>query len=195
MVGMATRKTCVYRDGCHMRIHKRINVVLLLLHTLENRETCVQVTITETWFHQDMIQASVTHYIHIILHILSSQKRNHLCSNLKDILMVIWGYLHIDMERATLSHTARFLHHHWALLQPGSSEENSMMTSSNGNIFRVTGLCAGNSPVTGEFPAQRPVMRSFDVFFDLRLNQQFSQQWRRWWSETPSRSFWSHCNG
>ena len=30
-----------------------------------------------------------------------------------------------------------------------------MMTSSNGNIFRVTGPCAGNSPVTGEFPAQR----------------------------------------
>ena len=44
-----------------------------------------------------------------------------------------------------------------------------MMTSSNGNIFRVTVLCAGNSPVTGEFPAQRPVTRSFDVFFDLRL--------------------------
>ena len=41
-----------------------------------------------------------------------------------------------------------------------------MMTSSNGNIFRVTGpLCAGNSPVTGEFPAQSPVTRSFDVFF------------------------------
>ena len=33
-------------------------------------------------------------------------------------------------------------------------------------------LCAGNSPVTGEFPAQRPVTRSFDVFFDLRLNKQ-----------------------
>ena len=45
-----------------------------------------------------------------------------------------------------------------------------MMTSSNGKIFRVTGLCAGNSPVTGEFPAQRPVTRSFDVFFDLRLS-------------------------
>ena len=29
-------------------------------------------------------------------------------------------------------------------------------------------ICAGNSPVTGEFPTQRPVMRSFDVFFDLR---------------------------
>ena len=32
-------------------------------------------------------------------------------------------------------------------------------------------LCAGNLPVTGEFPAQRPVTRSFDVFFDLRLNK------------------------
>ena len=29
-------------------------------------------------------------------------------------------------------------------------------------------FCAGNSPVSGEFPAQRPVTRSFDVFFDLR---------------------------
>ena len=29
-------------------------------------------------------------------------------------------------------------------------------------------ICAGNSPVSGEFPAQRPVTRSFDVFFDLR---------------------------
>ena len=28
-------------------------------------------------------------------------------------------------------------------------------------------ICVGNSPVTGEFPAQRPVTRSFDIFFDL----------------------------
>ena len=33
---------------------------------------------------------------------------------------------------------------------------------------RVTVICAGNSPVAGEFPVQRPVTRSFDVFFDLR---------------------------
>ena len=32
-------------------------------------------------------------------------------------------------------------------------------------------LCAGNSPVPGEFPAERPVTRSFDIFFDLRLNK------------------------
>ena len=37
-------------------------------------------------------------------------------------------------------------------------------------------IFAGNSPVTGEFPAQRPVTRSFDVFFDLRLNKRLSKQ-------------------
>ena len=32
-------------------------------------------------------------------------------------------------------------------------------------------LCVGNSPVTGESPSQNPVMRSFDVFFDLRMKK------------------------
>ena len=49
-----------------------------------------------------------------------------------------------------------------------------MMTSSNGNIFLLA-ICAGNSPVPGEFPAQRPVTQSFDVFFDLRLNKRLSK--------------------
>ena len=52
--------------------------------------------------------------------------------------------------------------------------ENHMMTSSNGNIFRVTGLCEENSPATGEFPSQRPVTRSLGVSFDLHLNRQLS---------------------
>ena len=69
------------------------------------------------------------------------------------------------------------------------------MTSSNGNIFRVTGLCVGNLPVTGEFPTQRPVTRSFDVFFDLRLNKRLSKQWWGWWVETPSSPLWRRCNG
>ena len=47
-------------------------------------------------------------------------------------------------------------------------------------------ICAGNSPVPGEFPAQRPVTRSFDVFFDLRLNKRLSKQSRGWWFETLS---------
>ena len=42
-------------------------------------------------------------------------------------------------------------------------------------------ICAGNSPVTGEFPAHRPLMRSFDVFFDLRLNKRLSKQSWCWW--------------
>ena len=37
-------------------------------------------------------------------------------------------------------------------------------------------LCTGNSPVISGFPAQRPVTRRFDVFFDLRLNKQLSKQ-------------------
>ena len=56
-------------------------------------------------------------------------------------------------------------------------------------------LCAGNSPVTGEFPSQRPVTRSFGVFFDLRLNKRLSKHSWGWWFETPSRPLWRHCNG
>ena len=51
-----------------------------------------------------------------------------------------------------------------------------MMTSSSGNISAILAICVVNSPVPGEFPTQRPVTRSFDVFFDLRLNQRFSKQ-------------------
>ena len=55
-------------------------------------------------------------------------------------------------------------------------------------------ICAGNSPVTDEFPAQRPVTRSFDVFFDLRLNNRLSKHSWGWWFETLSRPLWRHCN-
>ena len=51
-------------------------------------------------------------------------------------------------------------------------------------------LCAGNSSVTGEFPAQRPVTRSFDVFFDMCLNKWLDKQSWGWWCETPSCSLW-----
>ena len=37
-----------------------------------------------------------------------------------------------------------------------------------------------NSPVTGEFPSQRPVTQSFDAFFHLRLNNRLSEQSRGW---------------
>ena len=67
-------------------------------------------------------------------------------------------------------------------------------TSLNGSISALLTLCTGNLPVTGEFPAQRPVTRSFGVFFDLRLNKQLSKQWWGWWFETPSRPLWRHRN-
>ena len=70
----------------------------------------------------------------------------------------------------------------------------SMMTSSNGNIFRVTGPFSGEFTVTGEFPSQRPVTRSFDVFFDLRFNKRLSKQSLCWWFETLSRPVWRQCN-
>ena len=55
-------------------------------------------------------------------------------------------------------------------------------------------LCAKNSPVTGEFPSQRPVMWSFDVLFDVRLNKRLNKQSWGWCFETPLRSLWRHCN-
>ena len=41
----------------------------------------------------------------------------------------------------------------------------SMMTSSNGNVFHVTGHLCGEFTGPGEFPAQRPVTRSFVFSF------------------------------
>ena len=69
-----------------------------------------------------------------------------------------------------------------------------MMTSSNGNIFRVTGPLCGEFTGPGEFPTQRSVMRSFYVFFVLRLNKRLNKQPWGWWFETPSWSLWRHCN-
>ena len=51
------------------------------------------------------------------------------------------------------------------------------------------------SPVTGEFPSQRPVTRSLEVFFDLRLNKRVSKQSWGWRFETSSCSLWRHSNG
>ena len=90
----------------------------------------------------------------------------------------------------------------------------TMMTSMHRSSFPITGpligawwrhqmetfsalpaICAGNSPVSGEFPAQRPVAQSFDVFFDLGLNKRLSKQSCGWWFETLLRQLWRHCNG
>ena len=63
-------------------------------------------------------------------------------------------------------------------------------------FFALIAICAGNSPVTGEFSAQRPVTRSFDVFCvcDLRLNKRLSKQSWGWWFKTLSRPLWRYRN-
>ena len=63
---------------------------------------------------------------------------------------------------------------------------NSLWRDQMNTFFALLALCAGNSPVTGEFLAQRPVTRSFDVSFDLRMNKSWG-----WWFETQ---LWRHCN-
>ena len=66
------------------------------------------------------------------------------------------------------------------------------MTSIKETFSSLLAFCDGNPPVTGGFPSQRPVTRSFDFFY-LRLNKRLSKQSRRRWFETPS-PLWSHCN-
>ena len=65
----------------------------------------------------------------------------------------------------------------------------NLMLSWNENTIHLT--CP---LVTGEFPSQRPVTQSFDVFFHLRLNKRLSKKSWVWWFETPSCSLWRHCN-
>ena len=55
-------------------------------------------------------------------------------------------------------------------------------------------ICAGNSSITGEFPARRSVTRSFDIFFYLRLDERLSKQSWGWWFDMLSRPLWRHCN-
>ena len=61
-------------------------------------------------------------------------------------------------------------------------------------VSALLAICAGNSPVPGEFPTQRPVTRSFDVYFDLRPDKRLSKQLWGWWFETLSHSLWRHRN-
>ena len=70
----------------------------------------------------------------------------------------------------------------------------SMMTSSNGNVFRVTG------PLCGEFTGLRWIpltMASYAelwCFLSYVLNKRLCKQSWGWWFETPSRSFWRPCD-
>ena len=70
----------------------------------------------------------------------------------------------------------------------------NMMTSLNGNISRVAGPLWGETIAHPWIPLTRASDGELWYSFDLRLNKNLSQQARRRWFETPSRSLWRHCN-
>ena len=87
------------------------------------------------------------------------------------------------------------------IIDSGLSSTRTMLTQmcswwrhQMGTFSALLAICAGNSPVPGEFPTQRPVSRRSDVFFDLRLNIWLSKQSWGWWFETLSHPLWCHCN-
>ena len=108
--------------------------------------------------------------------------------------VLLWLY-HISCWFMKKKYYLELRHRHWASHMINPVPVKCMMTSSNGNIFRVTGPLCGEFTGPGEFPAQRPVTRSFDVFFDLRPNKRLSKQPRGWWFDTSSWSLWRQCNG
>ena len=64
--------------------------------------------------------------------------------------------------RQQMSHYLMVLHHH-------------MIRHQMETFSALLAICVGNSPVTGEFPADRPVTQSFDVFFDPCLKKRLSK--------------------
>ena len=86
-----------------------------------------------------------------------------------------------NLEFTQQPHTPRSYFEGWGIIAARAWWRHQMETFS-----ALLAICAGNSPV----PPQRPVTRSFDVFFDKRLSK---QSWG-WWFETLSRPLWRHCN-
>ena len=83
---------------------------------------------------------------------------------------------------------------HIVYISKSSSNDHITLRHQIETFSKLLAVCAGNSPFTGEFPTQRPVTQSFDVFFDLRPNKRLSNQSSGSWFEMPSHSLWCHCN-
>ena len=85
-------------------------------------------------------------------------------------------------------HNFDFLMDNWVPLQC------FMMTSSNGNIFLITGHLCGEFTGPQWIPHTKACDTELWYFFDLRLNKRLSKQPWGWWFETPSWSLWRQCN-
>ena len=111
----------------------------------------------------------------------------------KDVWQSFWCWLDGGLQKRSFTASAARVTVNKRQTKHVIFTVSSMMTSSNGTIFRVTGPLCGEFTGHGEFPSQKPVARSFDDFFDLCLNKRLSKQSRRRWFETPLGSLWRHC--
>ena len=91
---------------------------------------------------------------------------------------LVWG---VDINETKAGYSKRFTYVHQSWWRHQMEKFSALLA-----------FCSGNSPVTGEILA---VTRSFDVFFDMRLNKQLSKQSWGSWFDTPSHSLWGQCNG
>ena len=72
--------------------------------------------------------------------------------------------------------------------------DRNMMTSSNGNIFRVTGHLCGEFTGPRRIPHTKASDAELWCFLSSALNKRLSKQWWSWWFETLSRPLWRHYN-
>ena len=164
---------------------------------------CTMCCFREFLFHEISLQSRksskrITKWVHFFLHTLAVHKprSKHFLYNLSLLDK-------ISRETSFRVSSSSDMNDITVDLEPGSQLGSAMKSISKPRIMftyyrRLTGylgfintwwrhqmetssallvLCEGNSPVTGEFPARRPLTRSFDVFFDLRLNKRLSKQW------------------
>ena len=128
------------------------------------------------------------------------------CHFIDNIMMYqIWLYWYIYINNLYI-----YIHIYTLILEQKIKQRNSLVVCwdiSHSTAWTVSwwrhqmetfsallALCEVNSPVTSEFPSQRPVARSLDLIFDPHLNKRLSKQSGRWGVETPSRSLWRHSN-
>ena len=115
----------------------------------------------------------------------------------KDCLISTMGFpilvAHTDIERGPWFHQATYCFS-WLTINLDNKEIIKILHSwwrhQAKKISSLLALCEGNPLVNGGFPSQRPVTRSFDVFFDMHLNKGLSKQARHRWYKTPSCSLW-----
>ena len=166
--------------------------------------------IIDSFIHKCVSKLTISGAVWVTSH-FPNQRGNIVYSKLRDklkwtlqrdsyIFILENVFENVVCEVAAISCRSQSVKWKWAIFCPEcpskvfSRSYISMMTSSNGNIFRVTGPLCGEFTGPGEFPTQRPVTRSFDVNFDLRLNKRLSKQPWGWWFETLSWSLWRQCN-